>query len=88
MLTRPPARDRSFVDTKKNGVNEVKREQRRLAQQRYRRRYDAGKFTVVIEIDAGIVQMLVSTGWLIEGETDRKKIAKTLAAMLSEAAKR
>jgi hypothetical protein len=94
MLHRSPASDR-----KRN----AKRERRRLAQQRYRARFDAGKFTVTVEIDGAVVEMLVSTGWLIEGKIqvdninlktkggtsdDRKKIGMAIAAMLSEAAKR
>jgi hypothetical protein len=78
MHDRPPAADRK----------RAKRERRRLAQREYRRRFDAGKFTVAVEIDGNVVEMLRSTGWL-DGEChDRKKIAKALSAMVAEAAKR
>jgi hypothetical protein len=67
----------------------AKRERRRLAQRRYRARFDAGRFTVAVEIDGAVVEMLLATGWLIDGERDdRKKIGMALSAMVAEAAKR
>ena len=66
-----------------------KRERRRLAQREYRRRLDAGRMTVSVEIDGDVITMLISSHWLLDGEcTDRKKIARAIGAMLAEAAKR
>ena len=66
-----------------------KREKRRLAQQRYRRRFDDGRFTVTVEIDGAVVEMLIASRWLGPGECDdRKKVATAIAAMLAEAARR
>ncbi|MET4034942.1 MULTISPECIES: hypothetical protein [unclassified Bradyrhizobium] len=86
MLHRPPARRRTRAD---------QRERRRLAQQRYRQRFDAGLITVAVEIDGtdgDVVEMLVASHWLEpvkQGEThDRAEIGKALSAMVAEAAKR
>jgi hypothetical protein len=80
---RPP----SAADRKRND----KRQRRRLAQREYRRRFDDGRIVVAVEID-GIdgadVDMLIANDWLDRGCDDRKKIAKAIAAMLAEAAKR
>jgi hypothetical protein len=79
-----------------------KRERRRIAQRNYRRRYDAGKFTVAVEVDLRVVDMLRATVWLKIGDigdsagkkieeltsADRKTIGAVLAAMLADAAKR
>jgi hypothetical protein len=81
MLTRPPA-----VRKRKR---ETTRERRRLAQREYRRRLDAGRITVAVEIDAAVVEMLVASRWLPDGDSaDRKQIGKALSAMVAEAAKR
>ena len=79
MLTRPPARRRQRVNT---------RERRRLAQREYRRRFDDGLIVVAVEIGPAVVEMLVVSRWLDDGETDRKKIAQALGAMLADAARR
>jgi hypothetical protein len=78
MHTRPPASDRK----------RAKRERRRLAQREYRRRLDEGKLLVEFEIDADVIDMLVSNNWLDGKCEDRKKIGKALSAMVAEAAKR
>jgi hypothetical protein len=86
MHDRPPARDRK----------RALRERRRLAQREYRRRFDDGRFTVTVEIGGAVVEMLIASRWLDHGDinvddlstNDRKKIAKAIGAMLSEAAKR
>lgn len=78
MLHRPPSRRRQRND---------QRERRRLAQREYRRRLDAGRMSVAVEIDAAVVEMLVTSHWLADSETaDRNKIGKALAAMVTEAA--
>jgi hypothetical protein len=80
MLTHPPSRRRKRNET---------RERRRLAQREYRRRFDAGRFAVVVEIGGDEIELLVANHWLPEGEcTDRKKIGAAISAMLKEAAKR
>jgi hypothetical protein len=87
MLQRPPARRRQRND---------KRERRRLAERDYRRRFKAGKFTVAVEIDDRVVDMMLAPVWLKSGEIsdklttadDRKKIGAAIASMLAEAAKR
>jgi hypothetical protein len=80
MHDRPPARHRK---------RETKRERRRLAQRAYRRRFDDGRFTVVVEVDAGVVEMLVASHWLAECEcSDRRKIGMAITGILAEAAKR
>ena len=76
---RPPARRRQRVST---------RERRRLAQREYRRRSDDGLIVVPVEIGPAVVEMLVVSRWLDDGETDRKKIAQALGAMLADAARR
>jgi hypothetical protein len=79
MLHRPPAADR----------RRAQRQRRRLAQREYRRRLDAGRFKVSPEIDGDVVELLIVSKWLPASDRDdRKKIAKALSAMLSEAAKR
>jgi hypothetical protein len=97
VLTRPPA-----VAARPRAAT---RARRRLAQREYRRRFDSGRMVVAVEVGGAVVEMLVATGWLIEGSNpdakkndirvrqygtsdDRKKIAKAIAAMLAEAAKR
>ncbi len=77
MHARPPAAD----ETKR-----AKRERRKLAQQRYRQRFDAGRFTITVEIDGAVVEMLIASRWLDAECIDRKKIALALSAMLSDAA--
>ena len=60
-----------------------------LRRSRIRRRFVAGEFTVVVEIGDDVTEMLIATRWLKGGESDdRKKIARAIAAMLAEAAKR
>jgi hypothetical protein len=81
MLSRPP--------NSRRRQRHEKRERRRLAQIQYRRRIDAGRITVTVEIDGDVIEMLVASRWLIDGEChDRKKIGMALSAMVAEAAKR
>ncbi|MET4478825.1 hypothetical protein [Bradyrhizobium sp. F1.13.3] len=80
MLSRPPARYRSSADV---------RERRRTAQQAYRRRLEEGRMSVSVEIDSDVIEMLIASHWLKDGECeDRAKIGKALGAMVAEAAKR
>ena len=66
-----------------------KRERRRLAQRRYRQRADHGCTIVQVEINAQIVEMLIASRWLTEGDCgDRGKIGAAVGAMITEAAKR
>lgn len=84
---RKPDDEQVYHDGKPD--DDRKREKRRLAQQRYRRRFDDGRFTVTVEIDGAVVEMLIASRWLGPGECDdREKIAKALAAMVAEAARR
>ena len=84
MHARPPSRRRLRQDPR-----ERRRELRRVAQREYRRRLDAGRITVTVEIDGGVIEMLIANHWLHEDESgDRRKIALALSAMVAEAAKR
>jgi hypothetical protein len=95
MLRRPPSRRRSKTKSKPVLVSaadarrrKLKRERRRLAQREYRRRFDAGRMSVSVEIDGAVVDMLIASNWLLDGESaDRKKIGIALSAMIAEAAK-
>ncbi|MGY4602633.1 hypothetical protein ACVW16_001045 [Bradyrhizobium sp. USDA 4474] len=79
MLHRPPAAARPRID---------KRERRRLAQREYRRRLDAGRMAVSVEISADVIEMLIASRWLLDSESsDRSKIGLALGAMVAEAAK-
>ncbi|MCA1533715.1 hypothetical protein I6F21_14205 [Bradyrhizobium sp. NBAIM03] len=66
-----------------------KREQRRLAQRDYRRRFDDGLIVVPVEIDGldgDVVEMLVRNRWLLDDERcDRRKIGAALSAFVAEA---
>jgi hypothetical protein len=45
--------------------------------------------SVSVEIDGAVVDMLIASNWLLDGESaDRKKIGIALSAMIAEAAKR
>lgn len=80
ILDRTPARRRTRPD---------RRERRRLAQREYRRRIDAGRMTISVEVSCEVIEMLVANHWLADGECDdRRKIALALGAMVAEAAKR
>jgi hypothetical protein len=48
----------------------------------------AGRMSVSVEIDGAVVDMLIASNWLLDGESaDRKKIGIALSAMIAEAAK-
>lgn len=79
MLTRPPIRRRKRT---------ASRERRRLAQREYRRRFDDGRFTVVVEIGADVVELLIASHWLDRDCSDRAKIAAAIGRLLADAAKR
>ncbi len=56
---------------------------------RYRRRLARGVMTVMIEIDAAIIDRLVQWHWLEPRDVhERDEIARAIAAMLADAAKR
>jgi hypothetical protein len=75
MLQRPPRPDR-------------RRTAASARQSRWRHRARAGKIVVSIEVDDGVVELLIKTNGLTDRAAgDRGKIGKALAAMLKDAAR-
>jgi len=58
-------------------------------QRAWRRRRAAGVMVVPVEIDAAVLDLLITTGWLAELEAgDKAAIGRAIAAMLKDAARR
>ena len=66
-------------------MREKKRQQRRLAQRRWRKRKRERMMLVEFEISRSVIRKLVATGWLLDHERDDKaQVSETLRALVED----
>jgi hypothetical protein len=56
---------------------------------RFRRRRKAGRACTTVEFDGPVLDLLIRTGWLLEGEAaDRDAVGSAITRMIADAARR
>ena len=67
---------------------DARRERARNRDRAYRKRQAAGVMTCTVEVDGEVLNFLIATRWLGEGEVgDKAKVGKAISRMLKDAAR-